>query len=136
MKADNGSFAAELAALDATSLSSYSLGASDRDVDRALVAEHLDPRNVAALLSPAAAARLEELATVASRRTLRRFGRAVRLFAPLYVSNECLSSCTYCGFAKDLAVVRLTLTSIFHASGIERRCGCRSPAGGDFVIGV
>jgi hypothetical protein len=28
------------------------------------------------------------------------------------------------------------LTSIFHALGFERRCGCRSPAGGDFVTGV
>ncbi|MEO6714810.1 MAG: 2-iminoacetate synthase ThiH [Mycobacteriales bacterium] len=105
-----GRFAVELAALDASSLSAYSLTASDADIDRALGADHLDPRHVAALLSPAAAVRLEELATVAGDRTLQRFGRAVRLFAPLYISNECLSTCTYCGFAKDLDVVRLTLT--------------------------
>ena len=91
-------------------MSSYSIGASDGDVDRALSAEHLDPHHVAALLSPAAAARLEELATVARKRALQRFGRAVRLFAPIYVSNECLSTCTYCGFAKDLEVIRRTLT--------------------------
>ena len=42
--------------------------------------------------------------------TLQRFGRAVRLFAPLYVSNACLSSCTYCGFSKGLDVVRRTLS--------------------------
>ncbi|MCW2706390.1 MAG: tyrosine lyase ThiH, partial [Frankiales bacterium] len=42
--------------------------------------------------------------------TLQRFGRAVRLFAPLYVSNACLSSCTYCGFSKGLDVARRTLT--------------------------
>ena len=41
--------------------------------------------------------------------TLQRFGRAVRLFAPLYVSNACLSSCTYCGFSKGLDVARRTL---------------------------
>jgi len=34
----------------------------------------------------------------------------VRLFAPLYVSNACLSSCTYCGFSKGLDVARRTLT--------------------------
>jgi 2-iminoacetate synthase len=34
----------------------------------------------------------------------------VRLFAPLYVSNACLSTCTYCGFSKDLAITRRTLT--------------------------
>lgn len=110
MSAAAGRFAAELATLDVAGLSSYAMGASDADVDRALGAEHLAPRDVAALLSPAATLRLEELATVASERTLKRFGRAVRLFAPLYVSNECLSTCTYCGFAKDLEVVRLTLT--------------------------
>ncbi|MCL9797256.1 2-iminoacetate synthase ThiH, partial [Frankia sp. AgKG'84/4] len=64
---------------------------------------------LAVLLSPAAGARLEELALAARETTLRRFGRAVRLFAPLYVSNACLSSCTYCGFAKGLPVVRRTL---------------------------
>ncbi|MEP7053959.1 MAG: 2-iminoacetate synthase ThiH [Actinomycetota bacterium] len=110
MTAPPGRFAAELSTLDAAGLSAYSMTASDFDVDRALSASHLDSRDVAALLSPAAGARLEELATVAGERTVQRFGRAVRLFAPLYVSNECLSTCTYCGFAKDLDVVRLTLT--------------------------
>ncbi len=87
-----------------------SLRATDADVDRALAAEHPTVIDVAALLSPAAATRLEELAAAAQAVTLRRFGRAVRLFAPLYVSNACLSTCTYCGFAKDLDVVRRTLT--------------------------
>jgi DNA-directed RNA polymerase specialized sigma24 family protein len=34
------------------------------------------------------------------------------------------------------AYVRRALASIFHASGVERRCGCGSPGGVDFVIGV
>jgi 2-iminoacetate synthase len=53
---------------------------------------------------------LEGLAHRAREVTLQRFGRAVRLFAPLYVSNACLSSCTYCGFSKGLDVVRRTLS--------------------------
>ena len=53
---------------------------------------------------------MEELAQAARASTLRRFGRAVRLYAPLYVSNACLSSCTYCGFARDLPIARRTLT--------------------------
>ena len=105
-----GLFATELAALDLTGLSAYAERATDADVNRSLAREHLDLTDLAALLSPAAGARLEELAARARETTLRRFGRAVRLFAPLYVSNECLSTCTYCGFAKDLDVVRLTLT--------------------------
>ena len=53
---------------------------------------------------------LEDLARRAREVTLQRFGRAVRLFAPLYVSNACLSSCTYCGFSKGLDVARRTLS--------------------------
>ncbi|HVE99135.1 MAG TPA: 2-iminoacetate synthase ThiH [Mycobacteriales bacterium] len=110
MSGSPGAFAADLAALDLPALSSYARRASQQDVDRALAADHRGVRELAALLSPAAASRLEELASAARECTLQRFGRAVRLFAPLYVSNACLSTCTYCGFAKDLDVVRRTLT--------------------------
>jgi 2-iminoacetate synthase len=30
--------------------------------------------------------------------TQQRFGKVIRLFAPLYLSNECINNCTYCGF--------------------------------------
>ncbi len=33
------------------------------------------------------------------------------MYAPIYLSNECLTTCTYCGFAKDLDIVRRTLTA-------------------------
>jgi 2-iminoacetate synthase len=78
------------------------------DVERALAAPSL--ATLPALFSPAAGERLEDLAQAARAMTLQRFGRAVRLFAPLYVSNACLSSCTYCGFSKGLPVARKTLT--------------------------
>ena len=66
--------------------------------------------DLAVLLSPAAATRLEDMAAAAHALTVRRFGRAVRLFAPLYVSNECVSTCTYCGFSAGNDIVRRTLT--------------------------
>ncbi|MCU1678415.1 MAG: thiazole biosynthesis protein ThiH, partial [Frankiales bacterium] len=105
-----GGFARELQGLDLAGLSSYSEMASDADVTAALDADRVDLRHLAALLSPAAERRLEELAAAARDVTLRRFGKAVRLFAPLYVSNACLSTCTYCGFAKNLDVTRRTLS--------------------------
>jgi 2-iminoacetate synthase len=83
---------------------------TEGDVARALTRERTDLRDVAALLSDAAAGATEPLAQRARALTLQRFGRAVRLFAPLYVSNACLSTCTYCGFSKDLDVARRTLT--------------------------
>ena len=78
------------------------------DVEAALAQPTL--AHLPALLSAAAAPHLEQLAQQARQVTLQRFGRAVRLFAPLYVSNACLSTCTYCGFSKGLDVVRRTLT--------------------------
>ncbi len=62
----------------------------------------------AALLSPAA--ELELLAAASRSLTIARFGKTMRMYAPLYLSNECLSTCTYCGFAKELPVARKTLT--------------------------
>jgi 2-iminoacetate synthase len=103
-----GLFAAELAALDLTTLANAAY--TDADVTAALRRDKRDLRDLAALLSPAAEARVEELARAAAASTLQRFGRAVRLFAPLYVSNACLSTCTYCGFSKGLDVTRRTLT--------------------------
>ena len=95
-----GRFAQHLASLPAPSY--------DGDLDAALARPGLDVLPV--LLSEAALPRLEELAQRAREVTLQRFGRAVRLFAPLYVSNACLSSCTYCGFSKGLEVARRTLS--------------------------
>jgi 2-iminoacetate synthase len=103
MSAPPGRFARHLAGLDLTARD-----VTADDVERALQAPSL--QTLPALLSPAAAPRLEQLAQQARAVTLQRFGRAVRLFAPLYVSNACLSSCTYCGFSKGLDVARRTLS--------------------------
>jgi 2-iminoacetate synthase len=84
--------------------------ATGGDVERALRSGHPTPADFAALLSRAAAERLEDLAVAAHRTTVRRFGRVVRLFAPLYLSNECVSTCTYCGFSAGNQVIRRTLT--------------------------
>jgi 2-iminoacetate synthase len=104
------SAAADLLATDLPRLRSLVDRATDADVDRALGLPRRGLVELAALLSPAAAGRLEELAQAAHRLTLQRFGRAVRLFAPLYLSNECVSSCTYCGFSAENDIVRRTLT--------------------------
>jgi 2-iminoacetate synthase len=52
---------------------------------------------------------LEALAAEAQAATRRNFGRTVRMFAPLYVSNECINNCQYCGFSRDHAILRVTL---------------------------
>ena len=91
-------------------LRSFVDAATNADVTRALGRNRRALNDFAALLSPAAATRLEELAVAARDTTLQRFGRARTLFAPLYVSNECVSVCTYCGFSAGNEVARRTLS--------------------------
>ncbi len=63
-----------------------------------------------ALLEPISPAALERLAAESVATTRRHFGRTMRLFAPLYVSNECVNNCAYCGFSRDNPILRTTLT--------------------------
>lgn len=62
------------------------------------------------LLSEGTPARLESMAAAAARLTRQHFGRAMRLFAPVYLSNECINNCSYCGFSRDNPILRTTLT--------------------------
>jgi 2-iminoacetate synthase len=105
------SFADELARLPIDRLLEVAHGASIARVDRALGTEPLDRtlEDFAALLSPAAGERLERLAGASRRLTLARFGQTMHMYAPLYLSNECLTTCAYCGFARTLPVARKTL---------------------------
>ena len=80
------------------------------EVAAALARRDLDLANLATLLSPAAAGQLERLAKRSNRLTRQRFGRVIRLFAPLYLSNECINNCTYCGFSRDNRILRVTLS--------------------------
>ena len=106
----DGSAAADLLSVDLAQLRRHVDVASDDDVTRALgTGRRLGLADFAALLSRAAAPRLEELAAAAHRTTIRRFGRTIHLFAPLYLSNECVSTCTYCGFSAGNDIARRTL---------------------------
>jgi 2-iminoacetate synthase len=62
------------------------------------------------LISPAGAKLLEPLSRRSQQMTQQRFGKVIRLFAPLYLSNECINSCQYCGFSRDNPILRVTLT--------------------------
>lgn len=81
------------------------------DVQRALarVGTGLDLEDLAALLSPAAAPLLEEMAQLSRRRTIERFGRTMQLYAPLYLTNICANVCTYCGFSAKNRIPRKAL---------------------------
>lgn len=84
--------------------------ATPAQVERLIGAGRGRAADLPVLLSAAAADRLEDMAAAAHRLTRQRFGRAVRLFAPLYLSNECVSVCTYCGFSAGNEIARRTLS--------------------------
>jgi 2-iminoacetate synthase len=67
-------------------------------------------RRFEGLISPKTDAELETLAQHAHAQTLKNFGRTMRLFAPLYLSNECINNCRYCGFSRDNPILRVTLS--------------------------
>ena len=62
-----------------------------------------------AMLEPTSDTALESLAVESTALTRRHFGKTMRLFAPLYLSNECINSCAYCGFSRENAIQRVTL---------------------------
>jgi 2-iminoacetate synthase len=61
------------------------------------------------LISPKSDQELEAMARTSRSLTLQNFGRTMRLFAPLYLSNECINNCRYCGFSRDNPILRVTL---------------------------
>ena len=83
--------------------------ANEKDVRMAIASGAPDLMAAAMLLSPAASTLIEELAQAAHRLTLERFGRTIALYAPLYLSNDCVCTCTYCGFSMGLEIKRRTL---------------------------
>ncbi len=104
-----GTAAADLLAIDVDAWRRRVDTATAADLARLLSAGRGRAADLPTLLSAPATARLEDLAAASQRLTRQRFGRAVRLFAPLYLSNECVSVCTYCGFSAGNAIARRTL---------------------------
>ena len=70
----------------------------------------LDFQDFLSLLSPGADQSLEQMAVAARELTRQRFGNVIQIFAPLYLSNECNSHCTYCGFSVGNNIRRKTLS--------------------------
>ncbi|EKO3558458.1 2-iminoacetate synthase ThiH [Vibrio metschnikovii] len=79
------------------------------DVERALAKPVRTLTDFQALLSPAAEPYLEQMAQLSYAATRQRFGHTMGLYVPLYLSNLCANSCTYCGFSMENRIKRKTL---------------------------
>jgi len=86
--------------------------ATSHDVESALASRpgSYSQAKLLALLSPAAEAYLEQMAVLSRRLTIQRFGRAMRLYAPVYLSSYCVNRCQYCGFNHDNTFARVRLS--------------------------
>ncbi len=104
------SFVAEFNSLAPESLVRRSLAATPSAVRSSLLKDKLSLADFVALISPAAASFLDPISVRSQKLTQQRFGKVVRLFAPLYLSNECVNNCAYCGFSRDNSIVRVTLS--------------------------
>jgi 2-iminoacetate synthase len=86
--------------------------ASLQSVERALAKkENLNIEDFAALISVAATPYLESMAKKSRELILRRFGKTIQLYLPLYLSNDCTNSCVYCGFNQKNHMERKVLTA-------------------------
>ena len=103
------SFVTEFSALPQETLLKRAWSANATTVRGAETKSRLTLADFAGLISPAASELLEPLCRRSQALTQQRFGKVIRLFAPLYLSNECVNNCKYCGFSRDNPILRVTL---------------------------
>ncbi len=114
-----------------TSMGEYDYMAySKEDVLAALKKDRLSPKDFGALLSPAAAPFLEEMAKRAKLETAKHFGNSVYLFTPIYISNYCENYCVYCGFNCHNQIRRAKLDLY----GIEREMAAIAKTGLEEIL--
>lgn len=105
------SFANEFGDLPIADMRDRCLRTSASAARRALAMTGHTLEDFAALISPVASTELlEPLCRRSQQLTQQRFGKVIRLFAPLYLSNECINNCKYCGFSRDNPILRVTLS--------------------------
>jgi 2-iminoacetate synthase len=104
------SFVSEFNSLPLEALVKKSLASSVVTVQEAAARTGFSLADFATLISPAGGELLEDLCRRSQQLTRQRFGRVMRLFAPLYLSNECINNCAYCGFSRDNPILRVTLS--------------------------
>lgn len=80
-------------------------------IAKSLAKNRLNPDEMAVLLNADNPEIVEQIKEGARNLKKNIYGNRIVLFAPLYVGNDCINNCTYCGFRKDnMDIVRKTLT--------------------------
>ena len=68
-------------------------------LDKSRAMQTLEPEETATLLQVEDPDLLEEMRCTGLDIKLRAYDNRIVTFAPLYMSNHCINSCTYCGFS-------------------------------------
>ncbi len=80
-------------------------------LQKSLSKERLEPEETAALLNVEDPELIEEMFQAARNLKEKIYGNRIVLFAPLYIGNECVNDCVYCGFRiSNKRVLRKTLS--------------------------
>lgn len=83
----------------------------DKIIDKSLSKKRLSLAETATLLQAEKAEWIEKIFTAAKRLKDKVYGDRVVLFAPLYIGNNCVNNCSYCGFKRiNQDVERITLS--------------------------
>jgi 2-iminoacetate synthase len=109
-KREMSGFGAEFERLPLNRLHERCQRSTEEAVRSCLAKPKLSLGDFADLLSPEAGELIELLGQKSHAITQQRFGKVIRFFAPLYLSNECINNCRYCGFSRDNPILRVTLT--------------------------
>ena len=98
------------------------------DVEQSLRKQRADMNDFLNLISHAGTAAIPEMRLVAGRNKKMHFGRTVKLYTPLYISNFCINRCVYCGFnaASNKDRRRLTISELLEEAAAIRSFGIDS----------
>jgi len=91
-------------------VNTYIAGVTVDMVKGSLRKEHRDFQDLLNLISPVAKQAIGEMRSIAAAYRKMHFGKTVRLYTPLYISNKCINSCAYCDFNIKNKSERKTLT--------------------------
>ena len=80
-------------------------------IAKSLSKQRLEPEEMAVLINTRDPELVEEIKQGARDLKTRVYGNRIVLFAPLYIGNDCVNDCTYCGFrCSNKETLRKTLT--------------------------
>ncbi|NLE00996.1 MAG: 2-iminoacetate synthase ThiH [Fibrobacter sp.] len=95
---------------NAIDINGFCSSVTARKVESILSRDTITEMDFLALLSDEADKYLENIAQKARLYTCRNFGKVVKIFTPMYISNLCENVCAYCSFARHHSIVRRHLS--------------------------